>query len=189
MAAQAEPLAGNDAPECWPSAALAGWLETSFTLQRWAQMVGKVRLALTPLVNHWWNVPLYVSARGLSTTAIPLGERNFELEFDFLRQTLDLRLSDGESGSIPLQAGTVADFYHAFLKLLATHGVEVKIWPMPVEMTARVRFDKDLRPAAYDPEVAVALWTILRSAASVFEQFRAEYLGKCSPVHFFWGSF
>lgn len=178
-----------DAPECWPRAAVAGWLDTCATLQLWTQMVGKVRLALTPKVNHWWNVPLYVSARGLATSAIPLGPRSFELEFDFIAQALVLRVSDGEERRLPLRPVATADFYREFLALLAAAGIAVKIWPMPVELPDPLRFDQDRRAGAYDPEVARLLWTILRSAERVFQRFRAGFIGKCSPVHFFWGSF
>ena len=189
MATELDIHPGVDAPDCWPSAALAGWLDTCATLQLWTQMVGKVRLAITPRVNHWWNVPLYVSARGLTTSAMHAGTQTIEIEFDFLAQQLVLRDCGGGKWSLPLRPIPVADFYRAYVQLLRSAGVRVRIWPMPVEIENAVRFDQDHNHAAYDPEIARALWTILRSTERVLQQFRAQFVGKSSPVHFFWGSF
>ena len=179
----------GDDPAGWPSARLPGWLDTGATLHLWTQMVGKVRLALTPQVNHWWNVPLYVSARGLTTSAMPYGQHSVEIEFDFITQQLVLRLSNGRAFTQDLRPQPMAEFYRKFLALLDTAGVRVRFWPMPVEIPGAVRFDQDQEHTAYDPEVARVLWAILRSAARVFQQFRAGFIGKSSPVHFFWGSF
>jgi hypothetical protein len=155
----------------------------------WTQIVGKVRLALTPRVNHWWNVPLYVGARGLTTSAIPYAGHTFELRFDFLDHQLLLQTSDGQVHSLPLVARSVADFYQAFLAMLHSAGIEVKIWKMPVEIPDPIPFDQNRIHASYDPEFARRFWQILVSADRVFQEFRSRFLGKSSPVHFFWGSF
>ena len=181
--------ADRDQPHCWPSLPLDEWKDTYATLHMWTQIVGKVRLALTPLVNHWWNVPLYVSAQGLTTSQIPYGDRAFEIWFDFLQHKLILQTSDGETMTMPLAPRSVADFYHDFMNLLRSAGLEVKIWKMPVEIPNPIPFDQDRQHASYDPEFAEKFWRILLSVDAVFNQFRARFIGKSSPVHFFWGSF
>ena len=173
----------------WPALPLEGWKDTCATLHMWTQIVGKVRLALTPLINHWWNVPLYVNARGLTTSSIPYRDRPFELWFDFLDQQLVLQMSDGSRKALPLRPMSVADFYKEVLGMLRSSGIEVKIWHMPVEVADPIPFDKDRVHASYDPEAAQRFWTILLSVQCVFEEFRSRFLGKCSPIHFFWGSF
>ncbi len=178
-----------DLPECWPSLPLAAWKDTCATLHMWTQIVGKVRLALTPKVNHWWNVPLYVSSRGLTTSPIDYGERIFELEFDFLDHNLCLRLSNGTSKEMPLSPQPVADFYRDFMAMLESAGIQVKIWKMPVEVPGPIAFDEDRIHAAYDREYAHRFWRILASVDAVLKDFRSRFLGKASPVHFFWGSF
>jgi hypothetical protein len=178
-----------DRPECWPALPLESWQETRATLHMWTQIVGKVRLALTPLVNHWWNVPLYVTARGLTTSRISYGEMAFEIWFDFLRHKLCLETSNGVLKTLPLAPRSVADFYEQVMGMLRTAGIEVKIWPMPVEIADPIRFDQDQVNASYDPAAAEKFWRILMSVDAVFTRFRAEFLGKSSPVHFFWGSF
>jgi Family of unknown function (DUF5996) len=155
----------------------------------WTQIVGKIRLALTPLVNHWWNVTLYVNARGLTTSAIPYRNRPFELCFDFLDQQLVLQMSDGARKVLPLTSMTVADFYQKVLGMLRSSGIEVKIWRMPVEVPNPIPFDEDRVHASYDPEAAQRFWKILLNVQCVFDEFRSRFLGKCSPIHFFWGSF
>jgi len=155
----------------------------------WTQMVGKVRLALTPKVNHWWNVPLYVSSRGLTTSPMPYGDRAFELRFDFLEHQLVLQSSDGLRKTLPLAPRSVADFYQQFMDMLGSAGFEVKIWKMPVEIPDPIPFDQDYVHASYDPESARKFWRILLSVQQVLDEFRSRFLGKCSPVHFFWGSF
>jgi hypothetical protein len=178
-----------DLPACWPDLPLASWSDTLATLHMWTQVVGKVRLALTPLVNHWWNVPLYVTARGLTTSRIPYGPRAFELRFDFLAQELVLETSDGTVSTLALEPRTVADLYQACMAMLRAAGIAVKIWRMPVEVADPIPFDDDRVHAAYDAEKAATFWRILVSVNAVFEQFRAGFIGKVSPVHFFWGSF
>jgi hypothetical protein len=155
----------------------------------WTQMVGKVRLALTPLVNHWWNVPLYVSALGLTTSRIPYGQRAFEIWFDFLKHQLVLETSDGLLKTIPLAPRSVAEFYKDFLGMLRSAGIEVKIWGMPVEIANPIPFDKDREHRSYDPVAVEKFWRILLSVDAVLTEFRAGFIGKSSPVHFFWGSF
>lgn len=152
-------------------------------------MVGKVRLALTPPANHWWHVPLYVSARGLTSSAIPYHGGAFELEFDFLVHQLVLRTEAGREQSLPLTARPVADFYREFRNMLREAGIEVKIWKMPVEIPNPIPFDEDFTHASYDGDAAQRFWRILLSAQTIFREFRSSFIGKCSPVHFFWGSF
>ena len=178
-----------DQPECWPSLPLDAWKDTYATLHMWTQIVGKVRLRLTPVVNHWWNVPLYVTARGLSTSRIPYGERSFEIWFDFLRHQLVIETSDGLQKTLPLLPRSVADFYQEFMKALHSAGIDVKIWHMPVEIPNPIAFDQDRVHASYDAASVEKFWRILMSVDAVFSEFRSEFLGKCSPVHFFWGSF
>ncbi|HEV2278271.1 MAG TPA: DUF5996 family protein [Acidobacteriaceae bacterium] len=178
-----------DRPECWPDLPLASWRETCDTLHMWTQIVGKVRMRLTPLVNHWWNVPLYVSARGLTTSRIPYGYRAFELRFDFLAHRLVLEESDATVKSLRLEPKTVADFYAEFMAMLRDAGLEVSIWRMPVEVPDPIPFDQDRQHAAYDSATVERFWRILLSVNAVFEEFRARFIGKVSPVHFFWGSF
>jgi len=181
--------AAADQPECWPSLPLESWKDTCATLHLWSQMVGKVRLRLTPLVNHWWNVPLYVTARGLTTSRIPYEQRAFELRFDFIHHQLVLETSDGVVKTLPLRPRSVADFYLDFMALLRSAGIEVTIWRMPVEIPGAIPFDEDRVHASYDAASVEKFWRILLSAAAVFAKFRAGYVGKSSPIHFFWGSF
>ena len=173
----------------WPPLPLAEWNDTRATLHMWTQIVGKVRLALAPRSNHWWNVPLYVSACGLSTSPMPYEGRVFEIEFDFLDHELVIRTARGEQKSLALVPRTVADFYREFMDLLRSLDIRVKIWPMPVEIPDPIRFDQDTVHASYDPEAVQRFWRILVSTDTVFKEFSARFLGKCSPVHFFWGSF
>ena len=181
--------ADHDQPQCWPSLPLDAWKDTYATLHMWTQIVGKVRLGLTPLVNHWWNVPLYVSAKGLTTTRIPYRDRAFELWFDFLRHQLVLETSDGLVKSMPLAPRTVADFYQDFMGLLRSADIEVKIWTMPVEIQNPIPFEKDREHGSYDREYVERFWRILLTVDAVFQEFRSQFIGKSSPVHFFWGSF
>ena len=173
----------------WPPLPLEQWKDTYATLHMWTQIVGKIRLALTPPINHWWNVPLHVNARGLITSPIPYGNTPFELWFDFLDHQLVLHTSEGLRKVLPLIPMSVADFYKEVMGMLRSSGIEVKIWRMPVEVSDPIPFDEDRVHAAYDPEAARRFWRILLSVQCVFEEFRSRFLGKCSPVHFFWGSF
>jgi hypothetical protein len=177
----------SDSPDAWPSLPLSEWSDTLATLHMWMQIVGKVRLALTPRTNHWWNVPLYVSARGLTTSPIPYGQRIFEVHFDFVEHKLVIQINDGIIRSIALAPRSVADFYQEFMATLRTLGLEVNIWKMPVEIPDPIPFDQDRAHASYDPEYAQRFWRILVSTDEVFKTFSAGFLGKASPVHFFWG--
>jgi len=175
--------------EIWPELPLAKWQDTYATLHMWTQIVGKVRLALAPVVNHWWEVPLYVSARGLTTSPIPYAAGIFEMEFDFIEHLLRTETSRGETEIIELQPRTVADFYRETMETLHGLGINVKIWPMPVEIPNPIRFDEDTTHKSYDPEYANRFWRVLIAADTIFKEFRARFIGKDSPVHFFWGSF
>jgi hypothetical protein len=173
----------------WPQLSLEDWKDTYATLHMWTQIVGKIRLALTPQMNQWWNVPLYVTARGLTTSPIPHRNSPFELCFDFLDHQLVLDSCDGSRRAIPLKPQSVADFYAQVIALLGSEGIEVKIWRMPVEIPDPIPFDEDQVHASYDPEFARRFWRILLSVQGVLAEFRARFTGKCSPIHFFWGSF
>jgi len=173
----------------WPTLILEEWQDTLATLHMWAQIVGKIRLKLTPLVNHWWNVTLYVSARGLTTSAMPYQDRIFEIEFDFIDHHLRIECSDGASKILPLRPQTVADFYRELMSGLGDLGITVKIWPMPVEIPNPIRFDQDQVHKSYDAEYVNRFWRALVCIDDVFKDFRTRFIGKVSPVHFWWGSF
>jgi len=179
----------SDRLECWPALPLDSWNDTYATLHMWTQIVGKVRLSLTPLINHWWNVPLYVTARGLTTSRMSYGERSLEIWFDFRRHQLILDTSDGGMKMLPLAPRSVAEFYRELFEMLRSAGIDVNIWRMPVEIPDPIPFDQDQTHASYDPAAVEKFWRILMSVDSVFSQFRAGFIGKSSPVHFFWGSF
>jgi len=181
--------ANNPNQDSWPELPLEAWQDTYATLHMWTQIVGKVRLALSPRINHWWEVPLYVNSRGLTTSAIPYGDANFEVQFDFIDHKLDIQTSWDASKTLPLKPQSVAHFYTAFMSALQSLGIEVKIWPMPVEVPNPVRCDRDTQHASYDPEYVHRFWQILILCDSIFTEFRARFIGKNSPVHFFWGSF
>jgi hypothetical protein len=155
----------------------------------WSQIVGKVRLEQTPLVNHWWNVPLYVSARGLTTTAMPYGDIFFEMEFDFIDHALVISGSHDRSARVALEPKSVATFYRETMDALRQIDIEVRIWKMPVEIPDPIPFDEDEQHASYDPAYVNRFWQALRSSERVMQEFRARFIGKSSPVHFFWGSF
>ena len=176
-------------PEQWPALPWSAWEPTASTLHMWTQIVGKTRLALTPLQNHWWNVPLYVTARGLGTSAMAYGDGLLEIEFDFVAHQLHFRPSDGELVSLPLRPQSVAAFYAEYLATLHSLGVHIEIDPMPVELASPIRFDLDTLHASYDPASAHRFWKILVQAERVFRTFGVGFLGKVSPIHFFWGSF
>ena len=165
------------------------WKDTLATLHMWTQIVGKIRLELTPLVNHWWNVPLYVTARGLTTSPMPYRDRTLEVSFDFLEHKLLIETCEGESTTLPLVPQSVAEFYRSVMATLTRLGTPVKIWTMPQEIPDPIPFEKDEQHAAYDADAAHRFWRILVWVDSVLKEFRAPFLGKASPVHFFWGSF
>ena len=178
----------NKNEQDWPALPLDEWEDTCHTLHLWTQIVGKIRLGLTPLVNHYWNVALYVSTRGLTTSPIPYGGRTFEIQFDFVNHRLEILTSD-DHRSMALSPMSVAAFYRDIFALLRELGIDVEINPKPQEIPNPIRLDQDETHASYDPEYANRLWRILRSTGIVLEEFRARFMGKASPVHFFWGSF
>jgi hypothetical protein len=173
----------------WPDLPLSAWNDTCDTLHLWTQIAGKVRLALTPLINHWWNVTFRVTARGLAAQATPYRGRTFDMVFDFVDHRLDIETSDGRSESFGLQPMSVADFYAAFMSRLSRLGIDVHVWTMPSEIENAVAFDQDRNHAQYDPAYAQKFWLALVQADRVMNEFRAHFIGKVSPVHFFWGSF
>jgi len=177
------------ASHSWPELTWDKWKDTAATLHMWTQIVGKTRLELTPLLNHWWNVPLYVSARGLTTSAMPYRGDLLEIEFDFVSHELRFRLSSGAMLAVPLRAQTVASFYAEYQRCLATLDVSVEINPVPVEISDPIPFAKDEVHHSYDPEYAHRFWRTLTCADDLFKQFSSRFIGKMSPVHFFWGSF
>ena len=172
----------------WPSLPLEAWSDTCTTLHLWTQIVGKIRLAQTPAINHSWHVTLYVTAAGLTTSPIPYQDRTFEIEFDFIRHRLDVRTSEGGAGRVPLQAQSVATFYRCLMEELSKLGLSVHIRARPNEIPDAIRFDRDEAHAAYDPEYAQRFWRVLVQVDRVLKVFRGRFVGKCSPVHFFWGA-
>jgi hypothetical protein len=173
----------------WPGLPLSAWADTCATLHLWTQIVGKIRLAHTPLINHWWQVPLYVTSRGLTTSPIPYGARNFQLDFDFIDHHLVIQTSDGATERIALAPRSVADFYSEVMSRLRGLGLETRIWTMPVEIPDAIPFDQDRQHQSYDADYAQRFWRVLLQADRVCTLFRSRFLGKASPVHFFWGSF
>lgn len=176
------------AVETWPGLPLDAWKDTYATLHRWFQIAGKIRLAQTPWVNHSWGVSLYVTARGLTTSLIPYGTRTFQIDFDFIGHRLAVQSSDGGAGGFALEPRSVAGFYARLMKELGGLGIQVRIRKRPNEVLDPVPFDRDEGHRAYDPEYANRFWRILVQADRVLEEFRSRFIGKCSPVHFFWGS-
>jgi hypothetical protein len=173
----------------WPALPLGEWENTYHTLHMWTQIVGKIRLTLAPLQNHWWNTALYVSARGLTTSSIPYRGRAFEIEFDFIQHRLEIRTSDGGARALPLYAKSVAAFYRELFSALHESGIDVAINTKPQEVPNPIALDHDETHTSYEPEYANRFWRILLSTDLVFQEFRARFVGKQSPVHFFWGSF
>ena len=175
--------------ESWPALPLAEWQDTYATLHMWLQIVGKLRLAQAPMLNHWWQVPLYVTTRGLTTSPMPYGNVSFEVSFDFIDHQLRVQTSEGALRTLALAPRSVADFYHELMAVLRSLGLDIKIWTMPVEVLDPIPFEQDHMHHSYVPDQAQRVWRILKQADRVLQQFRCGFLGKCSPVHFFWGSF
>ena len=173
----------------WPSLPVKDWQDTYATLHMWTQIVGKIRLTLTPLENHYWNSVLYVTSRGLTTSIIPYGIRTLEIDFDFIDHRLLIQTNDGATRSLALKPRSVADFYGELMDTLKSLSLEVHIHAKPDEVAEPIPFDEDHKHASYDPEYANRVWRILVQSDRVFKQFRSRFIGKCSPVHFFWGSF
>jgi hypothetical protein len=175
--------------EAWPALPLDLWADTYATLHMWTQVVGKIRLARAPMVNHWWQVPLYVTSRGLTTSPMPDGRRTFQIDFDFLDHRVDLLTSRGERREVVLYSRSVADFYLEVMDALRALGIEVGIWTRPTEVEDPIPFEQDEQHATYEPEHANRCWRVLVQADRVLNEFRSGFIGKCSPVHFFWGAF
>ncbi|HET7275218.1 MAG TPA: DUF5996 family protein [Longimicrobiaceae bacterium] len=173
----------------WPPLPLTEWQDTYATLHMMTQVVGKIRLACAPMVNHWWQVPLYVSARGLTTSAMPHGTRTFQIDFDLIDHILQVRVDDGGERDIALRPRPVAEFYHDVMEALRLLGVPVRIWSRPVEIEDPIPFDQDFQHTSYDADMVHRCWQVLRQADRALAEFRSGFVGKCSPVHFFWGSF
>jgi hypothetical protein len=187
--ADADSKTSENAIEVWPSLPVKEWQDTYTTLHMWTQIVGKIRLTQTPLENHWWNSVLYVTSRGLTTASMPYGTRTFEIDFDFIDHRLLIRTTDGVTKSLALEPRSVADFYRELMDTLRALGIEVQIHAKPDEVAEPIPFAEDHKHASYDAEYANRFWRILVQADRVFKQFRSRFIGKCSPVHFFWGSF
>jgi hypothetical protein len=180
--------AADSPPDPWPALSLEAWADTYATLHMWTQIVGKIRLARTPWINHSWHVTLYVTARGLSTSPIPYGARTFQIDFDFVDHELKLESSDGGRRVLRLEPQSVAAFYGRLMEEMGQLDLRVRISPKPNEVPDPIRFDRDDTHRAYDREYANRFWRVLVQADRVLKQFRARFVGKCSPVHFFWGA-
>jgi Family of unknown function (DUF5996) len=176
-------------PEPWPTLPLNAWQDTYNTLQLWTQIAGKIRMKLAPSVNHWWHATLYVNARGLTTSPIPYAGDIFEIQFDFLDHRLDITTGAGRRTSVALAPQPVAEFYSRLMSALGSVGIHVSINTKPQELQNAIPFEQDFQHASYDPEYARRFWRILVSTGAVLQEFRGRFVGKCSPVHFFWGSF
>jgi hypothetical protein len=179
----------SDSSTGWPEAPHNGWLETAATVQMWSQVVGKVRLARAPRENHWWHIALYLTARGLTTSPIPEGSRAFQIDFDFIDHAVVIAVSDGRRKTIPLAPMSVADFYAELMASLKALEINIQIWPVPVEVADATPFPARTTVSEYRPEIARRLWEILLIGDMSLKRFRATFLGKSSPSHFFWGSF
>jgi hypothetical protein len=177
------------ADEAWPALPYDAWKDTYATLHMWTQVVGKVALAQAPPINHSWAVALQVTSRGLATRSLPYGRRSFAFQFDFIEHVLEISVSDGSSRRLELERGSVADFYRDVMHALSQLGLPVRIWTLPSEVQSPIRFEDDVVHHSYDPVYANRFWRILVQIEHVFGEARCEFIGKCSPVHFFWGGF
>jgi hypothetical protein len=178
-----------DRAERWPALPYEAWRDTYQTLHMWTQIVGKVRMELSPFLNHWWHVALYVTPRGLTTSAIPYHESTFDVTFDFFEHNLFIRTSEGTTKALPLIPRSVAAFYREFMDCLHALGIEVTINPLPSEVQNPIRFDLDEVHASYDPLYVQRFWRILEQTSTILQRYRSPFLGKSSSVHFFWGGF
>ena len=172
----------------WPALPLSEWKDTYETLHRWMQIVGKIRLVLSPPMNHWWNTTMYVTPRGLTTSSMTYKGQYLQIDFDFTDHILLIRTTK-DSKTIALQPRSVANFYYEVMRNLQLLGMPITIWTTPVEVQDRTSFEKDEKHAAYDPEYAQRVWRIMAEANRVLTEFRSRFIGKVSPVHFFWGAF
>lgn len=175
--------------DLWPSLALDAWQDTYTTLHMWTQVVGKIRMVQTPWINHSWHLPLYLTARGLTTTTIPYGSRVFQIDFDFIDHQLQISTSEGQQRIVELTPRSVADFYRAVMETLSDLDISVKINTTPNEVTDPIPFEQDETHKSYDADYANRVWRVLLQSERVFREFRSHFAGKVSPIHFFWGSF
>ena len=173
----------------WPVLPWEEWQETCFTLHMWSQVIGKIRLALAPMLNHWWQVPLYLTPRGLTTSPLPYAGHVFQIDFDLLAHELQIQTSWGSNLAFPLPGLSVAAFYDKTMAALALLGIEVDIWTTPVEVPERIPFERNQQHTTYHPEFVQRFFRVLLQSDRLFKEFRARFLGKVSPVHFFWGAF
>ncbi len=180
--------ASRHAEPAWPELPLAAWKDTYDTLHRILQVVGKVRMELSPPQNHWWHVTLYLTSRGLTTSPIPSGTETFQIDLDFIDHEIHVVHSNGASRTLALHAHPVAEFYRELMIVFHELGVNVRVWPKPVEMEERTPMDRDFEHAAYDPEYAHRFWRALLQSDRVMHRFRSRFIGKASPVHLFWGA-
>ncbi len=176
-------------PEDWPNLPATAWEETRATLHMWTQIIGKIRLAQAPMINHWWQVPLYLTSRGLTTSPIPHGARTFQIDLDFIEHGLLISVDDGRREAFALRPRSVADFHAELTGRMRSLGLAVWIWTLPCEVEHPIRFEDDDQHAGYDPDFAHRFWRVLVQTDRVLTFFRGRFLGKVSPVHFFWGSF
>ena len=181
-------FSSNQLADIWPALPQSEWSDTCATLQLWMQVIGKVRLALTPPINHTWNVTLYPTVRGLTTSPMTCGHRTLQIDFDFLAHMLRVETDSGEERSIPLQPMSIAAFYRRVMAALEEVGTPVRIWPVPVEIANPIPFERDETHSSYDPEYAQRFWRVLLQSTRVFTTFRSRFRGKVSPVHLFWGA-
>ena len=181
-------MSTDTASETWPALPLEAWRKTYETLHLWTQIVGKIRLAQTPWINHSWHVTLYTTARGLTTSPIPYGNRSFQIDFDFIDHRLTIQTSDGENGGLALHAQSVADFHAALMTEMERLRLPVRIHGTPNEVADPLPFARDRIHCTYDPVTANRFWRILVQTDRVFNRFRMRFIGKCSPVHYFWGA-
>jgi uncharacterized protein DUF5996 len=182
-------IARSDDDARWPALPYADWKSTQATLHMWMQVVGKVKLALTPFLNDWWNVTFFLTARGMTTSVIPGGDRTFQVDFDFIDHRLSISVSDGTSRTMQLAPRTVADFYREFMDHLQSLGIEVKINAHPVEVDDGIPFEEDTTHASYDAAYVNRWWRVMLAIGRAMERYRTPFVGKSSPVHFWWGSF
>jgi hypothetical protein len=173
----------------WPKLPLEAWQDTYATLHMWTQIVGKIKLRLAPMINHWWQVALYINARGFTTLPVPFRSMYCQIDFDFINHEMRIMTDTGNSRSVELKPRSVADFYSATMEALDSLGIEASIWTTPVEIPERIPFEQDTTHCAYDPEYAQCHWRVLVQADRVLKEFRSRFIGKVSPVHFFWGAF
>jgi Family of unknown function (DUF5996) len=182
-------FAADNASQTWPRLDFADWSDTCATLHLWTQVVGKIRLKLAPMLNHWWQATFYVTARGLTTSPMPYRNLYVQIDFDFVDHQLVMRVSDGREEQFALAPMAVADFYAEVMRRLRALDIDIHIWTMPSEIPNAIPFDRDCQHAVYDADAAQKFWRQLVQADRLLHQFRSSFLGKCSPVHFFWGSF